>query len=47
MRFSIWENFPHIGLMDNIKNPLGIDSHQDKATVSKVERIDQSIHLTN
>ena len=44
MSLTIWK-FPHIGLMNDIKNTFWIHPHQDKTTVSEVKRINQGIHL--
>ena len=32
----VWENFAHIGPMDNIEQLLWIYSHQDKTAISEV-----------
>ena len=45
MSLAIWKNFPHIGLMNDIKNTFWIHSHQDKTTVGEVKRVNQGIHL--
>ncbi|CKU73323.1 Uncharacterised protein [Mycobacterium tuberculosis] len=45
MSLAIWKNFPHIGLMDNIKNTFWVHPHQDKTAVGEVKRVNQGIHL--
>lgn len=41
MSLAIWKNFPHIGLMDNIKNTFWVHPHQDKTAVGEVKRVNQ------
>ena len=42
---AIRKNFPHVGLMHNLKNWFRVDPHQSKGTVGQIEQIHQGIHL--